>query len=180
MKNLLLIILLSLFILSSSSITAQGVAINENGDPPNANAMLDISSTSKGMLIPRMSFTDRTGMTLTVAEEGLMVYQSGVTDPGFYSWDGTAWQYMSAAGGSGGADGDWTVGTGVVYNTTHKIGIGLTNPTEELEITGQLKLSSDNSTSAPAGGTGTIRWNESTNCLLCFMPAFNLHFFTLK
>ena len=40
-------------------VQAQNVAINTDGSLPNKNAMLDIKSDSKGLLIPRMSTASR-------------------------------------------------------------------------------------------------------------------------
>ena len=41
--------------LLSTSLLAQNTAINNTGAPPDASAILDVSSSSKGLLIPRMS-----------------------------------------------------------------------------------------------------------------------------
>ncbi|MEM9886771.1 MAG: hypothetical protein AAF849_12835, partial [Bacteroidota bacterium] len=73
MKNItkyilaLLLTICSLFL----EVNAQ-IAINENGNAPDSSAMLDISSTNKGLLIPRMDSTARSMITNPV--EGLLVY----------------------------------------------------------------------------------------------------------
>ena len=41
-----------------ANVTAQ-IAINKDGSDPDASAMLDISSSDKGLLIPRMDSTAR-------------------------------------------------------------------------------------------------------------------------
>lgn len=43
---------------------------------PNAAAKLEIASTDKGLLIPRMTKTQRESITLTTAANGLLVYQT--------------------------------------------------------------------------------------------------------
>ena len=43
---------------------------------PNASAKLEIAATDKGLLIPRMSKTQRESITLTTAANGLLVYQT--------------------------------------------------------------------------------------------------------
>lgn len=43
---------------------------------PNASAKLEIASTDKGLLIPRMTKTQREGITLPTAANGLLVYQT--------------------------------------------------------------------------------------------------------
>lgn len=63
---------------------------------PNASAILDIQSTNKGMLIPRMTMTQRNA--ITNAANGLIIYQTDVR-PGFYVNRGiplfTWWQPVS-------------------------------------------------------------------------------------
>jgi hypothetical protein len=43
---------------------------------PNASAKLEIAATDKGILIPRMTKTQRESITLTTAANGLLVYQT--------------------------------------------------------------------------------------------------------
>lgn len=56
------------------------------GGSPNTSAKLDISSTNKGILIPRVTFANRPASPAT----GLMIFQTDST-PGFYYYNGTAW-----------------------------------------------------------------------------------------
>jgi microcystin-dependent protein len=56
MKKLVCVILLFHII---SNLNAQGVGINETGDTPHESAILDVSSTSKGFLPPRMNTAQR-------------------------------------------------------------------------------------------------------------------------
>lgn len=64
---------------------------------PDKSAILDVSSSNKGMLIPRISLTSTTmdldGDPGTVQPEGLMIYNvGGVMSHGFYFWNGTEWR----------------------------------------------------------------------------------------
>jgi hypothetical protein len=61
-------------------ITAQ-VAINTTGAPPDNSALLDVSTTVKGLLIPRMTQAQRNAISLPAS--GLLVYQTDNT-PGYY------------------------------------------------------------------------------------------------
>lgn len=79
----LFIAAITLFSISSQ---AQQVAINEDGSLPNPNAILDVKSITKGVLIPRMSSTQRTAIPNT---RGLLVYDS--TTNTFWYNDGTLW-----------------------------------------------------------------------------------------
>lgn len=58
---------------------------------PHPSAMLDIQSTSKGVLIPRMLSSDR--INIQNPETGLVVYQKDAIE-GFYMWDGTSWKNL--------------------------------------------------------------------------------------
>jgi hypothetical protein len=81
-KNLYLLILL----LFSSEIIAQ-VGINATGAAPASSAMLDVSSTSKGMLIPRMTTAQRT--IIASPAQGLLVFDA--TTNSFWFYNGLAW-----------------------------------------------------------------------------------------
>ena len=60
---------------------------------PDASSVLDITATDAGLLVPRMTLTNRDNITAPAT--GLMIYQTDNT-PGFYFYDGSAW---SAFGG---------------------------------------------------------------------------------
>ena len=62
---------------------------------PNASALLEVQSTTQGLLIPRMSKTQRDLIALPAT--GLMIYQTNNT-PGFYYYDGIKWVAVSAKG----------------------------------------------------------------------------------
>ncbi|MCK5846348.1 MAG: hypothetical protein KAG84_02840 [Bacteroidales bacterium] len=87
MKKTLLIIAISLF--SFIQIQAQnGVAFNTTGTAPDASAIIDATSTSQGILIPRMTMAQRD--VISNPATGLMIYQNDNT-PGFYHYDGANW-----------------------------------------------------------------------------------------
>ena len=71
------------------------VGINTN--TPDASAALDISSTTQGVLVPRMTKAQRD--IIATPATGLLVYQTDNT-PGFYFFNGTMWTSLSG-GGSG-------------------------------------------------------------------------------
>ncbi len=82
----------------------QGVSINETGTAADASAMLDVESTTSGILIPRMLETERTA--ISTPAEGLLVYQTDGTE-GFYYYDGSAWMQLGGSGsGAAGDDGE--------------------------------------------------------------------------
>lgn len=55
---------------------------------PNASSLLEIASTTKGMLTPRMTLVQRNAIVSPAT--GLLIYQTNST-PGFYYYSGTAW-----------------------------------------------------------------------------------------
>ncbi len=67
--------------------TAQ-TAINTSGSQPDPSAMLDISSTSKGLLIPRLTDSQRSAIVSPAT--GLLVFQTNAVI-GFYFYNGTGW-----------------------------------------------------------------------------------------
>ena len=106
MINKLTIYLLVFTLLSGSiEVSAQGMAVNGTGAAANSSAMLDVSSTTQGVLVPRMTSAQRTAISSPAT--GLLVYQTDGT-AGFYFYNGTAWTSLSGGGGSptGSAGGD--------------------------------------------------------------------------
>ena len=60
-----------------------------NTETPDASAALDITSTTGGLLVPRMTETQRD--EITSAATGLMIYQTDGT-AGFYYYNGSSWE----------------------------------------------------------------------------------------
>ena len=58
---------------------------------PNSKALVDMSSTDKGLLLPRLTTVQRNalGASLTVNEDGMIVYDKNLKL--FYFWDGLVW-----------------------------------------------------------------------------------------
>jgi hypothetical protein len=72
------IIIVAFLLLVRCEVTAQGgTAINSTGAPADPSAMLDVSSLTKGLLIPRMTKVQRKAIPLPAT--GLIVYQTDST-----------------------------------------------------------------------------------------------------
>lgn len=93
---------------------SQGTAINTNGAAADQSAILDLSSASKGLRIPRVGLTDTSSSVTPIINpaNGLLVFDtltgapgSGIT-PGFYYWNGAKTQWTPLAAG----DCSYTVG----------------------------------------------------------------------
>ena len=131
-------LLLALVIIITNTTFAQ-VAINADGAEPNSKSILDVQSTTKGILIPRMLTSERTtlGNTLTLTEKGMLVYDTELG--AFYYYDGTTWVKIAAYGS---ADDDWTVSGDNMYSAVSGIvGIGTTNTTNgKLIVNGKISI----------------------------------------
>jgi|GEM_PF-1154323 len=129
-------------------VNAQGVGIGTTAFSPVSSAMLEMRSTTQGLLVPRMTQAQKTAIVAPAT--GLLVYQTDGSD-GFYYYDGAAWQPF---GGGGGADdlGNHTAtqelimsGFPIVHTAGHEgisvlasgfVGVGDVAPAEKLEVTG--------------------------------------------
>lgn len=86
-------VITGILLLASTFSYAQNVGINATGTAPDASAMLDVSATNKGLLIPRIALTGTTDAT-TIASPAtsLLVYNTataGSVTPGYYYNSGT-------------------------------------------------------------------------------------------
>ncbi len=90
MKSLLLI--MSLVFLGTLAGMAQNVAINNDGSVPHTSAALDIKSTNKGLLIPRLTTAERTAVATPA--KGLLVFDTDTST--FWFYNGTTWTNLAA------------------------------------------------------------------------------------
>src|ERR1700730_1525630 len=80
-------ILLFTSVFLSLNVVSQNIAINNDGSPPHASAMLDVKSGSKGFLLPRMDSNSR--KNISSPARGLMVYDS--SDNNLWQYNGNIW-----------------------------------------------------------------------------------------
>ncbi|MEM6644227.1 MAG: hypothetical protein AAF616_14700, partial [Bacteroidota bacterium] len=82
-------------------IYSQEFSAGINVEDPNPNAVLHLVSPNgnQGLLIPKLTNAQRTGMTLTASDEGLMVYDE--QDGAFYFWSGSAWVVINVGNSNG-------------------------------------------------------------------------------
>ena len=92
-----IIIPVLILVFSAFSLKAQ-VAINTDNTTANSSAMLDVKSTSKGMLIPRMTTAQRTAISSPA--NGLMVYDETTNSFWFYDSGNSGWTELVASTGA--------------------------------------------------------------------------------
>ena len=147
MKKFLLLV--TSFLLLNTLIKAQSVAINTDGSLANPSAMLDVKSTTKGMLIPRMTSAERTGIANPAV--GLLVYDNETGSFLFYKAVG----WTELVTGSGAGTNYWnTNGTNIYNNNTGNVGIGVPIPLAKLHVGGNVKINGASTVEFGAGVAG--------------------------
>ena len=139
-------ILILLAIFTTVATMAQSVGINADGSVANASAMLDVNSTTKGFLPPRMTYAQREAITSPAI--GLMIYctDCGNGEPQYYS--GAEWKNM--IGGT----------------ATTVVAVAPTITTTAVSSIGTTTASSGGVITADGGASVTQRglvWSTSTN-----------------
>ena len=79
------IVFIVLLFLSNCNLNAQNIGINN--PVPDASAVLDIVSTNKGLLVPRLTSLQR--LTIPAPATGLLVFDTSVNS--FFYFDGSVW-----------------------------------------------------------------------------------------
>ena len=144
-------IMLSLAFFLVTQSQAQNIGINATGAAPDAGAMLDISSTNKGLLIPRVNIASLATIAPITgsATVSMLVYNTNATTgTGYHYWDGANWVRLS----SGDA---WQI-TGNANTVAGTNFLGTTNAQALDFRTGNtLRLRLDNGYQLQANGNGS-------------------------
>ena len=161
-----------------------------NTTTPNPSAALDITDTTRGILIPRMSQNQRDAIVSPAT--GLLIYQTDGTT-GFYYYNGTVWTSFAGSGAGWGLTGNsgtnpTTNGIGttdnqglsIVTNNTEAIriaptgnvGIGTSNPSTKLHLNGTAPLftlqdgSQGNNKVLVSDDNGVATWKDKPLALM--------------
>jgi hypothetical protein len=126
MKTKVISFLLLIILMIAGRSAMSQVSINSAGAPPAASAMLDVSSASMGILIPRMTLVERDAIGSPAT--GLLVYVT--TDNLYYYYDGVGWRRLVAD-----YDDDWIIaGNDMRSGVTGNVGIGTGSPGSKLSV----------------------------------------------
>ncbi|MBK9359281.1 MAG: tail fiber domain-containing protein [Bacteroidales bacterium] len=101
------------------------VAVNTDGSAPDPSAMLDIKSTNRGMLVPRMTSAQRT--TIASPASGLLVFDNDTQSFWFYS--AGSWLELTDQSSQ-----QWTPAGSNISYTTGNVGIGDATPASTLTV----------------------------------------------
>jgi hypothetical protein len=100
------------------------VAINEDNSNPDPSAMLDVHSIDKGVLVPRLTSTQREAIASPA--NGLLVWDSDTES--FWFFNQIKWIELIDRGNS-----PWSTNTNNdIYTISSKVGIGTINPSRQL------------------------------------------------
>jgi hypothetical protein len=106
-----------IFVLLIPGVKAQ-VSINTTGAAAHSSAMLDVSATGKGLLVPRMTYAQLPVSPAT----GLLVYVTDVS-PGYYFYDATAWRRVGLT-----LNDYWLPNGSNIYFNAGRAAVGTTDP----------------------------------------------------
>jgi hypothetical protein len=102
-KKFLQSIFVAALLFTAVAVHAQGgMSVNTTGTAAAPTAILDVQSTTQGMLAPRMTTAQRTAIVSPAT--GLLVFQTDGTTPGFYYYNGSAWTSLNTPTGIAGGD----------------------------------------------------------------------------
>jgi uncharacterized protein (TIGR02145 family) len=175
--------------LLATSLSAQ-VSVTSDGSSPDPSAMLDVKSTSRGVLIPRMELSAlNLASPVSSPAVGLLVYNTATAGtspntvvPGFYFWNGTKWSPVNLQDGSSPGDMlywdgfQWSVVPSgnqgemlVLWNNAPIWGGGIDISTTSVSSITAFEAASGGTISSSTGMPVTARgvcWNTSGNPLV--------------
>jgi len=145
-----------LFILNLGIVYSQ-VAINQDSSTPDTSAILDVKSTTKGMLFPRMTEAQRD--SIGTPATGLMIYQTDET-AGPYYYNGSTWMAISVANNDTTYYAGELYGGGVVFWVDHSGQHGLIVSPVDLKINDDYLMAWSNVTNQ---AVNTSNWDGASN-----------------
>ncbi|MBC8046542.1 MAG: hypothetical protein H7Y00_07085, partial [Fimbriimonadaceae bacterium] len=139
---------------------------------PNASSILEVNSTTQGMLAPRMTKTQRDAIATPAT--GLLIYQTNST-PGFYYFNGTAWTAVSTKGANLNLSNLSATGTAINQSlnpgTTGTLDLGSSTNRWDEGYINTLRFSDGTSMTTATGAGGGISGSGTSNYITKFTGA---------
>jgi hypothetical protein len=176
--------------LSFSYAKAQ-MKLGSNPTTTNADALLEMETTNKGLLLPRVALTSTTAFApLTAHVAGMAVYNTatvGDVTAGYYFNNGTKWVKIADANASASnlytADGTLTSARTVTMGAnnlsfmgTGNVGIGTTTPAAKLHVAGTVKIVDGTQGAGKvltSDATGVATWQSASAATGSLAGAYN-------
>ena len=159
------IVTLLALVLVTSGIFAQ---VGINNETPDASAVLDVTSTTAGLLMPRMTNAQRQAISNPAA--GLQVFVTDFNGGRFMFYDGTEWGTLTFTKKRPDAP---TIGTATLGNT--QATVSFTAPSSD----GGSAITSYTATSSPGDFTGTISQSGSGSIIVSGLTSGTAYTFTV-
>src|SRR5262245_25656268 len=97
MKKYPAILFLLASLLTLKRTMAQSLSINTDGSTANASSILDVHSTTKGVVVRRMTKDQKNA--IAAPAQGLIILQTAPDSTGFQFYDGSNWVWLSPVNG---------------------------------------------------------------------------------
>ncbi|MFP5520768.1 MAG: hypothetical protein ACLGGX_12765 [Bdellovibrionia bacterium] len=152
-------------VVGTNQVVVSGGSLGIGTATPNASALVDITSTTKGLLIPRMTTTQRDAIASPAT--GLQVFNTTTQQLNFYN--GASWQALGVAGSGvtsvSSANADIAVATGtstpvLTLNSGTAGGAGDANKVAKLDASGLLAPAMIPNLSAAKIVSGTLDYSR--------------------
>lgn len=152
--------------------SAQNVAINSSGAAPDSKAILDMTATDKGILIPRVVLNSNTDPISGTKPTGLMVFNNGGSfgSTGFYYWNGTTWYPVQGQSLPSATDkqtlrhnGSAWVASSSLTNDGTNVGIGTSTARAKLNVVDGGESSTQTNFTQSLANAGVLITTDYTN-----------------
>ena len=177
-KRLMKTLLLPLWALCAPFLISAQVGIGTQ--TPNLKSVLDLSSSSQGFLVPRLTGLQRSQMNLSAEDIGMMVFQTDASK-GIYYYDGSTWVTPPPSGTTNGQtmrwDGSKWAPTNNLFNQGSSIGIGTISPYNQLHIHSGIapntRIQFTNNTTGALSNDGLVVGVSQANGYACMLQYEN-------
>ncbi|MBU0764606.1 MAG: DUF1566 domain-containing protein [Bacteroidetes bacterium] len=161
------VLFLTTCLILSLNTQAQNIAITDDDSyVADSSAMLDVKSLTKGMLVPRLTTTQRNAISNPAT--GLLVFDND--ELSFFFYNGTEWINLS----SGGPVWEQTGSSVHLADSANNVGVGTSAPQNKLVVKGDASSGIDEAIFAvvsPAGDTIFAVYPEGTRVYVKDDPA---------